>query len=156
MGKALGENPSFLNSLPGEHPLVPLAETGKPALADQRILLVDDDDETVKILADVLRGQGATVEVARSAREAIEVLDRFQADVIVSDLTMPDDEGYSLIQIIRARDAGERRLAQAIALTALVQPEHRERATSGVNIFLPKPVEPDDVVSAIGDLTAAA
>src|SRR5262245_15205261 len=127
------------------------------SLSDQRILLVDDDDDTVKILAEVLQRQGAIVEVARSAREAIEVLDRFQADVIVSDLTMPDDDGYSLIQMIRAREAGERRMAHAIALTALVQPEHREPATSaGFNIFLPKPVEPNDVVSAIENLTAAA
>jgi len=143
--------PSRASQISEDHNRVPTL------LSDQRILLVDDDDATLKVLAEVLREQGATVEIAKSAREAIEVLDRFQADVIVSDLTMPDDEGYSLIQMIRAQEAGERRLAQAIALTALVQSEHRLRATSaGFNIFLPKPVEPEDVVSAIGDLTATA
>jgi len=148
MRKALGEDPSCLSSPPGEHPLA--------SLADQHILLVDDDDDIVNVLAEVLRGQGAIVEVARSAREAIEVLDQFPADVIVSDLAIPDDDGYSLIQMIRVREAGERRLAHAIALTALVQPERRERTTPAGSIFLPKPVEPNDLVSAIGNLTAAA
>jgi len=126
------------------------------SIANQRILLVDDDDDTLKVLAEVLREQGAVVEVARSVREAIDVLDRFEADVIVSDLAMPEDDGYSLIQAIRAREIGERKLAQAIALTALVRIEDRARALSaGFNMFLPKPVQPNELISAIGNLTAA-
>jgi len=127
------------------------------SIADQRILLVDDDDDTLNLLAEVLREQGAMVEVAGSVREAIEVLDRFQADVIVSDLAMPEDDGYSLIQAIRARETGERKLAQAIALTALVRIGDRARALSaGFNMFLPKPVQPNELISAIGNLTASA
>ena len=107
------------------------------------------------MLAEVLRERGAMVEVAQSAREAIEVLDRFQAEVIVSDLAMPEDDGYSLIQAIRARETGERKLAQAIALTALVRVEDRARALSaGFNMFLPKPIQPNELISAIGNLTA--
>jgi len=125
------------------------------SIAGQQILLVDDDDDTLKMMAEVLRERGATVEVAGSAREAIEVLDRFQADVIVSDLAMPEDDGYSLIQTIRARETGERKLAQAIAVTALVRIEDRARALSaGFNMFLPKPVQPNELISAIGNLTA--
>lgn len=126
------------------------------SIADQRILLVDDDDDTLNLLAEVLREQGSVVEVAGSVREAIDVLDRFEADVIVSDLAMPEDDGYSLIQAIRAREIGERKLAQAIALTALVRIEDRARALSaGFNMFLPKPVQPNELISAIGNLTAA-
>ena len=127
------------------------------SIANQRILLVDDDDDTLNLLAEVLREQGAVVEVAGSVREAIDVLDRFEADVIVSDLAMPEDDGYSLIQAIRAREIGERKLAQAIALTALVRIEDRARALSaGFNMFLPKPVQPNELISAIGNLTASS
>ena len=126
------------------------------SIADQRILLFDNDDDTLNLLAEALREQGAMVEVARSVREAIEVLDRFQADVIVSDWAMPEYSGYSLIQAIRARETGERKLAQAIALTALVCIEDRARALSGgFNMFLPKPVQPNELISAIGNLTAS-
>jgi signal transduction histidine kinase len=123
------------------------------SIAGQQILLVDNDKDTLKMLAEVLRERGAIVEVAQSAKEASEVLDRFQADVIVSDLAMPEDDGYSLIQTIRARENGERKLAQAIALTALVRVEDRVRALSaGFNVFLPKPVQPHELISAIGNL----
>jgi CheY-like chemotaxis protein len=108
-------------------------------------------------LAGVLRERGAIVEVAQSAKEAIEVLDRFQAEVIVSDLAMPEDDGYSLIQAIRACENGERKLAQAIALSALVRVEDRARALSaGYHMFLPKPVQPNELIRAIGNLIEQA
>jgi len=123
------------------------------SIAGQQILLVDDNEDTLEMLAGVLRERGAIVEVAQSAKAAIEVLDRFQPDVIVSDLAMPEDDGYSLIQTIRARENGERKLAQAIALTALVRVEDRARALSaGFNMFLSKPVKPHELISVIGNL----
>ena len=126
------------------------------SISGQQILLVGDDENTLRVLAEVLRECGAIVEVAQSAKEAIEVLDRFQADVIVSDLAMPEDDGYSLIQTIRARENGERKLAQAIALTALVRVEDRARALSaGFNMFLPKPIQLDELISAIGKSTVS-
>jgi CheY-like chemotaxis protein len=126
------------------------------SIAGQHILLVDNNEGMLRLLAEVLRECGAIVEVAQSAKEAIEVLERFQADVIVSDLAMPEDDGYSLIQTIRARENGERKLAQAIALTALVRVEDRARAISaGFNMFLPKPIQLDELISAIGKLTVS-
>ncbi|HJZ82392.1 MAG TPA: response regulator, partial [Pyrinomonadaceae bacterium] len=135
---------------PGENPFT-------HSIASRQILLVDDDEDTLSVMAEVLRGHGANVEVAKSAREAIEVLNHFHADVIVSDLAMAEDDGYSLIQMIRAPENGDRELAQAIALTALVRVEDRVRALSGgSNICLLKPVRPDQLVRAIADLTASA
>ena len=126
------------------------------SIAGQKILLVDDNADTLMMLSEVLSERGALVEVAGSAKEAIEILDRFQADVIVSDLAMPENDGYSLIQAVRARETGERKLARAIALTALVRVEDRARALSaGFNMFLPKPVQPNELISAIGNLTAS-
>ncbi len=125
------------------------------SIADRRILLVDDDEDSLKMLAEVIGSEGASVEMADSARKALEILEWFQADVIVSDLAMPDDDGYTLIQMIRARQNAERKPAQAIALTALVRVEDRARALSaGFNMFLPKPVQPNELISAIANLTA--
>lgn len=128
------------------------------SISGRRVLLVDDADDTLKMLAELLTGHGATVEIASSVREAIEVLDRFEAEVFVSDLAMPEEDGYSLIQMIRAREAGQQhRSAQAIALTALVRIEDRARALSaGFNMFLSKPVQPNELISAITNLTESA
>jgi CheY-like chemotaxis protein len=127
------------------------------SIAGQQILLVDDDGNRAKFLAAALEERGAIVRIATSAKEAIEVLDRFQADVIVSDLAMPEDDGYSLIQTIRACENGERKLAQAIALNALVRLEDRAQALSaGYHMFLPKPVQPNELIRAIGNLIEQA
>jgi signal transduction histidine kinase/ActR/RegA family two-component response regulator len=127
-----------------------------PSITDRRILLVDDDEDSLKMLAEVIACEGASVETANSAKKAIEILEWFQADVIVSDLAMPDDDGYTLIQMIRARETAEQKPAQAIALTALVRVEDRARALSaGFNMFLPKPVQPNELISAIANLTAS-
>jgi signal transduction histidine kinase len=132
---------------------LPAKDAPPASIAGQQILLVDHDENTLKTLSVALKERGAIVEIATSAKEAIEVLDRFQADVIVSDLAMPEDDGYSLIQTIRGRENGERKLAQAIALTALVRVEDRARALSaGFNMFLPKPVRPHELISVIGNL----
>jgi signal transduction histidine kinase len=146
--------PDAVSTEKSSHWIQPPERDVPPAsIAGQQILLVDDNEDTLEMLAEVLRERGAIVEVAQSAKEAIEVLDRFQPDVIVSDLAMPEDDGYSLIQTIRARENGERKLAHAIALTALVRVEDRARALSaGFNMFLPKPVKPHELISVIGNL----
>jgi len=123
-----------------------------PSIAGRRILLVDDDADTLRMLSEVLGAQSAVVESANSVQEAIELLDRFPADVVVSDLAMPEKDGYSLIETIRDRET-ETKL-QAIALTALVRIEDRARALSaGFNMFLAKPVQPTELINAIANLT---
>ena len=125
-----------------------------PSIAGRRILLVDDDADTLRMLSEVLSEQSAVVESANSVQEAIEILARFQADVVVSDLAMPEKDGYSLIETIRGRETEATRLLQAIALTALVRIEDRARALSaGFNMFLAKPVQPNELISAIANLT---
>jgi CheY-like chemotaxis protein len=87
----------------------------------------------------------------------MEIIERFRPDVIVSDLAMPDEDGYSLIEMIRARETGRSKPARVIALTALVRIEDRARALSaGFNMFLAKPVQPNELISAIASLTEAA
>jgi signal transduction histidine kinase/ActR/RegA family two-component response regulator len=140
-----------LKTVPGNLRLPPAS------IAGRRILLVDDDADTLRMLGEVFNGQDARVELADSVRKAMEIMERFRPDVIVSDLAMPDEDGYSLIEMIRARETGRSKPARVIALTALVRIEDRARALSdGFNMFLAKPVQPNELISAIASLTEAA
>ncbi|MGI9166559.1 MAG: hybrid sensor histidine kinase/response regulator [Pyrinomonadaceae bacterium] len=126
-----------------------------PSLEGVRVLLVDDDQDTLQILSVLLTDLRAKVQAASSAFEAIEMLEWYKPDVMVSDLAMPGEDGYSLIAKIRATENG--RFVPAVALTAYVRVEDRVRALSaGFNMFVPKPVEPTELVAAIANLAETA
>jgi signal transduction histidine kinase len=122
-----------------------------PALTDVQVLLVDDDPDTLQILSVMLVESKAKVQTAASVKEALEVLEWYKPDVVVSDLAMPGEDGYSLIAKIRAAENGKQ--TPAVALTSYVRVEDRTRAlASGFNMFVPKPVEPNELISAIANL----
>jgi signal transduction histidine kinase/CheY-like chemotaxis protein len=124
-----------------------------PTLDSVQVLLVDDDQDTLHMLAVVLTAYRATVQTANSAAEAMEVLQWYKPDVMVSDLAMPDEDGYSLIGKLREMDAKSGRQTPAVALTAYVRVEDRVRALSaGFNMFVPKPIEPSELITAIANL----
>jgi CheY-like chemotaxis protein len=115
-----------------------------------RVLVVDNDLDTVTVLAALLTNCGGKVQTATSVAEALKELERFKPHVLVSDLAMPDEDGYALIGKIRALPAEGRRDIPAVALTAFVRVDDRARALSaGFNMFVPKPVVPDELISAI-------
>ncbi len=124
-----------------------------PALNGVELLLVDDDADSLQVIALMLNGYGVKVQTADSAAEALEILEWYKPDVIVSDLAMPDEDGYSLIGKIRALETENGRRISAIALTAYVRVDDRTQALSaGFNMFVPKPVDPDELVSVISNL----
>ena len=119
------------------------------------MLLVDDDQDNLKMLSVLLTDPPAKVQAASSVGEAIEMLEWYKPDVVVSDLAMPGEDGYSLIAKIRAMDNGK--VVPALALTAYVQVEDRARALSaGFNRFVPKPVKPTELIPAIANLAETA
>jgi CheY-like chemotaxis protein len=125
--------------------------TPLPALDDVQVLLVDDDPDTLQILSVMLVESKANVQTAASVSEALEVLEWYTPDVVVSDLAMPGEDGYSLIAKIRASENG--RHIPTVALTSYVRVEDRARALSaGFNMFVPKPVEPNELLTAIANL----
>jgi signal transduction histidine kinase/CheY-like chemotaxis protein len=133
----------------------PTAQNMLPSLEGLHLLLVDDDQDTLQILSTLLTDLGAKVQAASSAAEALEILEWYQPAVLVSDLAMPSEDGYSLIAKIRAAENGM--LVPAIALTAYVRVEDRARALStGFNMFVPKPVEPNELITAIANLAEPA
>ena len=97
------------------------------------------------------------MQTASSVREALEVLEWYTPDVLVSDLAMPDEDGYSLISKLRQAERGNERQIPAVALTSYVRVEDRTRALSaGFNVFVPKPVQPEELVTAIANLAEPA
>ena len=128
-----------------------------PRLDGVRVLLVDDDPDTLQILSVMLEESKASVQIARSVREALEVLEWYTPDVLVSDLAMPDEDGYSLISKVRQAEEGSERQIPAVALTSYVRVEDRTRALSvGFNVFVPKPVQPEELVTAVANLAEPA
>jgi signal transduction histidine kinase len=122
-----------------------------PALTNVQVLLVDDDPDTLQILSVLLAESKANVQTAASVKDALEVLEWYKPDVVVSDLAMPGEDGYALITRIRAAEKGKQ--TPAVALTSYVRVEDRTRALSaGFNMFVPKPVQPDELINAIANL----
>jgi CheY-like chemotaxis protein len=108
-----------------------------------------------QLLALILEVAGAKVTSTASVREALAVLDTLRPNVIVSDIGMPDEDGYSLIRQVRAREAGEGKGISAIALTGYVRPEDAERLlAAGFQTHLRKPVEPEELVVTVAALAA--
>lgn len=124
-----------------------------PSLNDVKVLLVDDDPDTLQILSVILAEAQAVVQTAASVAEALEILEWYQPHVLVSDLAMPDEDGYSLIAKLRARESKTGMQTPALALTSYVRVEDRARALSaGFNLFVPKPVQPEELITAIANL----
>ncbi|MDQ1611955.1 MAG: hypothetical protein QOG00_1886 [Pyrinomonadaceae bacterium] len=136
-------------------------ESGAPrvkpplSLAGVRVLLVEDDEDSLNTLAAILNGYQAMVQTAACAADALDALNWYKPDVLISDLAMPREDGYSLISKLRAREAETGEQTPAIALTAYVRVEDRARALSaGFNTFVPKPVDPGELINAILNLAS--
>jgi CheY-like chemotaxis protein len=115
-------------------------------------VLVVDDEAGRRVLVMLLERAGAVVVTAGSVPEAIEARAKARPDVLVSDLGMPDQDGFDLIRQLREEGHDARDLP-AVALTAFVQKDDARLALSaGYQVHLPKPVDPDDPTSVIAKL----
>jgi CheY-like chemotaxis protein len=123
------------------------------SLKGVKVLVVDDEQETLLLLGAVLTQSGAYVNTASSAREGFEKVKTWQPDVIVSDIGMPVEDGYAFMKRVKtwAREAGA--WIPAVALTAYARAEDRMKVlSSGFQIHVPKPVEPAELVTVIASL----
>lgn len=117
-----------------------------------RVLAVDDDVDTCEVISRILQEAGAQVASAHSADDALAMLQEFPAQALVSDIGMPQRDGYDLIREVRSRGYSSQRLP-AIALTALARPEDRQRALlAGFQLHLAKPVDGSELTAAVGAL----
>ncbi len=119
------------------------------------VLVVDDDEDARESMATLLTTCGATVTTAASSREALEVLQRAgkQQDVLVSDISMPDVDGYALLRAIQARSSGDAAIVPAIAVTARAGRMDRYLAlAAGYRLHLSKPVDQRELIAAVFEL----
>ncbi len=123
-------------------------------LTGTRVLVVDDDEDTLNLLKTLLARHGAEVAAVASAAEALTRLPQFRPGVLVSDISMPGEDGYELLRKVRALPVELGGQVPALALTAHARPEDHERAlASGYQAHIAKPVEPADLLARIAELT---
>jgi CheY-like chemotaxis protein len=126
-------------------------------LAGARVLVVDDERDTLEIVSLLIRSHGAETAAAASAAEALVRLPEFRPDAVVSDLAMPGEDGHAFIRKVRALPADRGGAVPAVALSAHVYGEDRERAlAAGFDAFLPKPVRPRALIDCLRALLARA
>jgi PAS domain S-box-containing protein len=124
-------------------------------LAGVRVLVVEDEPDGREVIVRVLRASGAEVYDVGSAEEAIEQVGRIMPTVIVSDIGMPDMDGYEMLRRIRALPAEAGGRVPAVALTAFARPEDRTRALrSGFIAHVAKPVQPSELVATVAAIIA--
>jgi len=124
-------------------------------LDDVRVLVVDDEGDTRDLIATALESKGASVRVAESVTEAFSILEDSRIDVLLTDLALPSEDGQTLIR--RLRQSTDRRVAAipAVAVTADARAEARRQAlASGFHLYLPKPIDPADLVREVGRLVS--
>jgi PAS domain S-box-containing protein len=130
-----------------------ISTEGLPSLEGLKVLVVDDEPDTRELIREVLQECGSEVITSHSVAEALEALEAHQPDILISDLGMPDEDGYSLISKIRALPAEQGGQIPAAALTAYARAEDRLRVLrSGFQFHLPKPVDSAELVTVVASL----
>jgi signal transduction histidine kinase/CheY-like chemotaxis protein len=163
-----GRGATFIVSLPlralraheasaGEHPTAgasPVVRGPEVSLAETRVLVIDDEPDARELLKSLLADAGAEVVTAGSAEEGLAVVKSYRPDVIVSDIGMPERDGYQFIRDVRVLDVAAGGATPAIALTAFARSEDRTRAMlAGYQVHVSKPIEPEELVATIKSLT---
>jgi CheY-like chemotaxis protein len=150
-----GHGATFYALMPRLAPHEPVADVVALESADLhglRVLLVDDDKETLERSRQNLSSARALVATATSVESALEALRIFHADVLIADVSMPGRNGYDLIRAVRAKLSAQE--LPAIALTEFARPEDAVRAhDAGFQMHLTTPADADELVSAVAQLT---
>ena len=134
-----------------------LASDDQVDLHGLRVLVVDDEEDARDIVAAMLKHEGAEVETAPSAQDGFELLTSFLPHVLISDIGMPGEDGYSFVARVRQLppDTGGR--TPSIALTAYASAEDRRRAlAAGFDVHLGKPIDLGHLISVIAKLSQRA
>lgn len=124
-------------------------------LVGLQVLVVDDEVDTRELITFVLEQDGAQVTAVASASEALVAIERWKPDVLISDIGMPQEDGYTLIRKVRASEAGQS--IPAVALTAYAREEDSRNAIqAGFHRHIAKPVEPTQLVEVVAELAGKA
>ena len=125
----------------------------KPDLTGIRVLVVDDEEDSIEIVGRILERKGAAVRTARSMVKALEEFTRFSPQVLITDIGLPEHDGYELLARLRELPGG--RSVPAVALTAMARNEDRIRALrAGFHLHIVKPVDFTELVAVVQNLAA--
>jgi CheY-like chemotaxis protein len=123
-------------------------------LAGRKVLLVDDEPDGREGLALYLRHRGAAVVCAGSAREALATIERDRPDVIIADIAIPGEDGFRLMERVRALPPDQGGSVPAVAMTGYSRDEDRNAALeAGFDAFTVKPVDPSDLAGLLARLS---
>jgi signal transduction histidine kinase/CheY-like chemotaxis protein len=137
-----------------EHSVRPRRVPVPGSLEGLAVLVVDDDEESRQVAAAQLEDHDASVLMASSAQQALELLEHEHVDVLVADIAMPGEDGYSLIRKLRALNRAEIASIPAAALTAFARTEDRQKALrAGFQAHLTKPIDANSLISAVASLS---
>ena len=156
-----GRGATFIVSLPAlQHE--PAARAEKPAihpasrLDGLKVLVVDDQADERELFKTIFQRHGAQVQAVSSARDAFDAVRSWQPHVIVSDIGMPDIDGYGLIRMVRSLGPDEGGQTPAVAVTAYARMEDKIRAlTAGFQGYVAKPVNPKQLVEAASNAVSS-
>jgi len=127
---------------------------GVPPLDKLRILVVDDDADGRTLTSLMLTQAGATVQAAATVRDALQAMRIRRPDVLVSDIGLPDEDGYALIRKVREAEADRDDRLPALALTGYARADDRARGLeAGFQAYVSKPVDPAELIAAIVGIT---
>ncbi|HEY2934613.1 MAG TPA: response regulator [Acidobacteriota bacterium] len=121
-------------------------------LAGIKVLVVDDDFSSLQVFSCALEIEGAKVREAASAAKALTAIEQDTPDIVISDLAMPDQDGYDLIRQIRSHPEKEVREVPALAITGFSGPQRRTVLAAGFQDLISKPVDLDFLVLRIARL----
>ena len=129
------------------------SSNGRLKLEGLRVLIVDDEPDTRQVISAVITKSGAEVRACASAHEALETLANWKPDILMSDIGMPDEDGYSLIKKVRSLSAESGGRIPAAALTAYAREEDRQRVLeAGYQMHVAKPIGSNELVATIAGL----
>lgn len=132
-----------------------LGRPGTPDLSGLRVMVVEDERDARVLLQKLLETAQVDVRAAASAAEALEEIEKFTPDIVISDIGMPHMDGYQFIRALRRRSAARGGETPAVALTAFARSEDRTRALmAGYQMHMAKPVEPAELLATVAALTS--
>jgi signal transduction histidine kinase/CheY-like chemotaxis protein len=140
---------------PRVHPTARTAPSGtlQQSLHGVHVLIVDDDRDNLDLMGSILVGAGGDVRLSTSAADGFRVFREWRPDVLVSDIEMPEEDGYTFIKRVRRLDAADGGKTPAVAVTAYGRVEDRLRTLSaGYSMHVPKPVDPAELIAVVASL----
>ena len=132
------------------------ANLGRGVLRGLKLLVIDDEPDVRSLLSVILKKYGAEVKTADGVPAARDILKTYRPDLLLSDISMPGEDGYSLVRKLREGKVADRKDLPAVAVTAFADKEHRQMAlNAGFDDFIPKPVETELLVKTVNRVHGA-